>query len=309
MNVPTSGEQWTIRHEGQEAVVVEVGGGLRCYRAHEVDVLAGYAEDELCKAGRGQLLMPWPNRIRDGRYEFDGVEYQLGLSEPALHNASHGLVRWASWSVLDEAEDGSALTVGLRLHPQPGWPGTLDLRVTYALGPQGLSVTTQVNNAGSARVPFGYGAHPYVALGETSLAEVQLTVPGDREVLVDGQKIPTSTAPVTPETDFRQTRELGHVALDTAFTGLARDPQTGRWEVVVGGLAAGEVTVWGDSSFDWVQVFTDKGRDTGVDGTRGVAVEPLSCPANAFASGEGLVVLEPGQTWSGEWGVRPSWLS
>jgi aldose 1-epimerase len=304
-----SGEQWTIRHGDQEVTVVEVGGGLRTYRAGGTDVLAGYAEDEFCRAGRGQVLMPWPNRTRDGKYAFAGVDHQLALTEPAFHNASHGLVRWQTWQLHWRNDAGSALTVDTRLHPQPGWDGTLDLVVNYALAPDGLTVTPSVTNVGRGEVPFGYGAHPYVALGDTPLAEVRLTIPAAREVLVDEQKIPTATVPVRPETDFRTARALGDTSLDTAFTDLSRSGQTGHWEVVVGGLADGRsVTIWGDEAFDWAQVFTVNGADTGVEGTRGIAVEPMSCPANAFNSGEGLVVLEPGQAWSGTWGIDPSGL-
>ena len=303
MSAYPSGEQWTISHGGQEAIVVEVGGGLRGYRVGGLDILAGYAAQEQATAGRGQLLMPWPNRLRDGRYTFDGEDYQLALSEPARGNASHGLVRWALWSVLDRSE--SSITVGYRLHPQQGWSGRLDLTVAYALSDEGLSVTTRAENVGRTRAPFGCGAHPYVALGDTRLSDVVLTVPASELVLVDDErKLPTGTAPVGEQgRDFRSPRPLGDTRLDTAFTGLERDHQ-GRWHVEIGALAGRPaVTVWGDRAFDWVQVFTDKGEDEGVDGVRGVAVEPLTCPADAFNTGAGLVVLEPGQSWSGEWGI------
>jgi aldose 1-epimerase len=298
-----SGEQWTIRHGDLEATVVEVGGGLRTLTAGGLDVLAGYGVDEMASSGRGQLLMPWPNRLRDGRYRFEGRDQQLALTEPARGNASHGLVRWALWSVLDRSE--AALTVGYRLHPQQGWSGRLDLAVRYELSDDGLTVTSTAENVGAGRAPFGYGAHPYVALGDTSLSDVVLTVPASAQVLVDDErKLPTGTAPVEQDDhDFRQARPLGATRLDTAFTGLSRD-EDACWRVRVGGLVdRPEVSVWGDGAFGWVQVFTDKGEDQGVDGVRGVAVEPLSCPADAFNSGEGLVVLEPGQQWSGQWGL------
>lgn len=289
-------------------MVVEVGGGLRTYRVDGTDVVAGYAQDEMCRAGRGQVLMPWPNRIRDGKYSFGGADLQLGLTEAALHNASHGLVRWATWQLLERSADGSALSVGTRLHPQPGWDATLDLRVDYALEDRGLVVAVQASNLGSTAAPFGFGAHPYVALGDTPLAEVELSLPAATEVLVDEQLIPTGTAPVGAATDFRKRRRLGATALDTAYTDLTRTGADGAWEVVVGGLAHGDVTVWGDAALDWVQVFTAKGRDTGVDGVRGIAVEPMSCPANAFNTGDGLVVLAPQQSWSASWGIRPATL-
>jgi aldose 1-epimerase len=304
-----SGEQWTLRRGRQEATVVEVGGGLRTYRVDDTDIVAGYADDEVCRAGRGQVLMPWPNRIRDGKYTFAGSDLQLGLTEAVLRNANHGLVRWAAWQLHWHSDDWSALTVRTRLHPQPGWNGILDLSVNYVLDPDGLSVSAHATNVGDAPIPFGFGAHPYIALGETPLAQVQLTIPAAREVLVDEQLIPTGTAAVRAEVDFRTARALGETALDTAFTDLSRSGTTGPWEVVVSGLATGDVTVWGDESLDWVQVFTAKGRDSGVDGVRGIAVEPMSCPANAFNSGEGLLVLEPGQSWTGQWGIEPAALS
>ena len=304
-----SGEQWTLRHGRQEATVVEVGGGLRTYRVDGTDVVAGYADDEVCRAGRGQVLMPWPNRIRDGKYTFEGVDLQLGLSEAALHNASHGLVRWATWQLHWHNDDWSALTVRTRLHPQPGWNGILDLSVNYVLDREGLTVSAHAANVGQTSAPFGFGAHPYIALGDTPLADVELTIPAGLEVLVDEQLIPTGTAPVRPEVDFRTARALGATELDTAFTELSRPTTTGAWEVVVGGLATGDVTVWGDEDLGWVQVFTAKGKDTGVDGVRGIAVEPMSCPANAFNTGEGLVVLAPGDSWSASWGIEPAALS
>ena len=57
----------------------------------------GFAADEMSSGGRGQLLMPWPNRVRDGAYSFDGRDLQLALTEPRRSNASHGLARWAAW--------------------------------------------------------------------------------------------------------------------------------------------------------------------------------------------------------------------
>jgi aldose 1-epimerase len=304
MSVHPSGEQWTIRSGGHEVTVVEVGGGVRTYTLDGVDVMAGYGVDEPASSGRGQLLMPWPNRIRDGRYTFEGKELQLPLTEPAFHNASHGLVRWVPWQVVERAED--SLTVGTRLHAQPGWDGVLDLAVTYSLDGSGLSVTSRATNVGAATVPFGYGAHPYVAIGDTPLADVVLQLPASQEVIVDDRMLPTGLRPVRPETDFRTPRPLGSSHLDTAFTGVERDPGTDRWTVTVSGLRdRGDVHLWADGSFDWLQVFTVKGADD-APGVRGIAVEPMSCPAEAFTSGQGLVVLTPGASWSGTWGISPS---
>lgn len=297
-----SGQQWTIRHGDQEAVVVEVGGGLRSYRRGQRDVVAGYDAGEQARKGRGQLLMPWPNRLRDGQYSFQGTEHQLALSEPEHHNAIHGLVRWALWRLVEQEE--SRVTVGHWLHPQQGWAGHLEIRVTYTLADDGLTVDTTVTNTGTSSAPFGYGAHPYLAIGETPLDSVQLQVPARTELLVDDRLIPCGQRPVEEgEHDFRSPRAVASADIDAGFTDLERDDD-GRWRVVLSGLdAAPPVSLWADEAFGYTQVFTQLAAEAGGNGLRGIAVEPMSCPADAFNSGAGLVVLEPGDSWRGAWGV------
>ncbi len=298
--LPT-GQQWSIGHGPFEATVVEVGGGLRALTRDGVDLVAGYADDERCVSGRGQQLMPWPNRIRDGRYTFGGTASQLPLTEVPLRNASHGLVRWALWELV-ELED-SWVTVGYRLHPQPGWDHFLDLRTTYALDDTGLTVTTAARNVGPASAPFGYGAHPYLATGSTPLPEIELRIPAREWVEVDDRLLPVARHAVTGSPyDFRERRAVGDQDLDTAYTGVERE-QDGCWRVTVAS-ADRVVSLWADESFGWLQVFTAIARDQ--KGVPGVAVEPMSCPADAFNSTDSLVVLEPGEEWTGTWGISPS---
>jgi aldose 1-epimerase len=307
MSRPPTGEQWTLEHGTDRLTVVEVGGGLREWTRAGRDVLAGYDVREECTSGRGQQLIPWPNRIRDGQYDWAGTAYQLPLSEPALGNASHGLVRWVPWRLISQST--SSLTVGFQLHPQPGWPGQLDLTTTYAVSAQGLTVTSSATNVGSGAVPFGYGAHPYVAIGETPVEEVEVAIPAATLVDVDERLLPVGRLAVEesggaqPDLDFRTRRPIGVRRLDTAYTDLARDAD-GRWRVVVAVPDRPAVTVWGDTAFDWVQVFSGK-AEADQSGAHGVAVEPMTCPADAFRSGEGVLTLEPGATWSGTWGIDP----
>ena len=299
-----SGEQWTVRRGGDELVVVEVGGGIRSYTRGGVDVVAGYPVDGMSTAGRGQLLIPWPNRIRDGRYTFGGTERQLPLSEPEKHNASHGLARWACWDLLDQTS--SSVTVGYRLHPQPGWSWVLELTTVYALGDDGLTVTTTARNVGDGDAPYGYGAHPYLAIGDTPVAEVVLHVEATDYLEVDPDRLlPVATHPVAGTAyDYREPRAIGELALDTAFTGLSRGAD-GRWAVTVSGLATGAVTVWGDEAYTWTQVFTGRAHPR-TEGSTGIAVEPMTCPPDAFRSGTDLVVLRPEQSHTGSWGIRPA---
>ena len=125
--IAPSGEQVEIAFADQIVVVVEVGGGLRSYTVAGFDVLDGYGADEMCTSGRGQMLMPWPNRIEDGSYEFDGKSRQLALTEPENGNAIHGLVRWAAWSVAEREDDRAVMDHVL--HPHPGYPYSLAMRI------------------------------------------------------------------------------------------------------------------------------------------------------------------------------------
>ena len=99
--IAPSGKQITIVAKDQQAVIVEVGGGLRSYSVGGRELLDGYGADEMSSSGRGQVLIPWPNRLQDGSYEFNGRRYQLPLNEPEHRNAIHGLVRWSTWTATE----------------------------------------------------------------------------------------------------------------------------------------------------------------------------------------------------------------
>ncbi len=94
-----TGQQWRIGHGRHEVVVCEVGATLRSYKVGDTQVLDGFGPDEWSHTGRGQVLAPWPNRLADGRYEFNGVRAQAALDEPERRNAIHGLVRWLPWTL------------------------------------------------------------------------------------------------------------------------------------------------------------------------------------------------------------------
>lgn len=308
MNVLPSGEQWTIRHGDHEVVTVEVGGGLRTYAFRGHDVLAGYSHDARCLAGRGQLLMPWPNRIRNGRYTFGEREHQLALTEPDRGNAIHGLTRWAMWSVQSHAERAeNTVTLECRLRPQQGWEWSLDLGVTYTLTGDGLVVTPRARNVGTSAAPFGFGAHPYLSVGESRVDEVRLGIPAPSVLEVDDRLLPTGLAEVDgTDQDFRHPRLVGETALDAAFTNVVADAD-GRWRV---GLAHPEtgraVTLWADAAaYPWLQVFTGDSLPPAARRTSGIAVEPMTCSPDAFNSGDGLLVLEPGQEFAASWGITP----
>lgn len=300
-----SGEQIVLAHDTQRAVVVEVGGGLRCYALGDWEVLDGYAENERCTSGRGQPLIPWPNRLRDGAYTFAGADHQMALSEPEQHNAIHGLVRWANWTATDRAAD--RVTMRHVLHPQSGWPFALELSLEYALGDEGLSVRTLATNAGDAPCPAGAGWHPYLSVGTATIDAATLQAPGERHLTVDEQAIPTGEAPPVDGTpyDFRTPRRLGDTELDTAYRDLRRGPD-GRARVELSADDGRRVSLWLDAGYRYLMLFTGDSLPHPERRRRGLGVEPMTCAPNALATGDGLVVLEPGATLAATWGLRPT---
>ena len=294
MATTPSGEQFELALGDQHAVVTEVGAGLRAYSAGGREVLDGYPLDALADSGRGQLLIPWPNRIRDGVYRLDGREHQLPLNEPERGNAIHGLVRWSTWTVADRAADRVVLEHVL--HPQPGYPFTLELRVEYALSDDGLSVRTTATNVGAESCPYGAGSHPYLAVADVD--EAVLRLPAGTVLESDERGIPVGASPVDGELDFRAARPVGSVRLDHCFTDLEREED---------GLARVELdgtTLWVDESYPYLMVFTGDALPD-AERRRSIAVEPMTCAPNAFASGDGLVVLEPGEEHAAAWGITP----
>jgi aldose 1-epimerase len=301
---PLSGAQWTIAAAGHEAVVVEVGGGLRAYRSGGVDHVDGYGDDELPGGCAGQILAPWPNRIRDGRYTFAEQTRQLALTEPARHNAIHGLVTWQPWRLA--AQEPDAVTLECAMPAQPGYPWPLLLRTEWRVGADGLRAVQEVTNVGSRPCPWGFSVHPYLRLPGVRVDDMVLRVPARNRLLVDGRLLPIGAAKVAgTEYDFTEPRRIGATVLDTAFGDLDRGPDGGSTVELATVDGAHRVAIWADEAFGWWQVFT---ADTlsGDRWRRSVAVEPMTCPPDAFRSGRDLIVLEPGQTWRAAWGITPS---
>jgi aldose 1-epimerase len=301
-NVYPSGEQIEIRAGDQRAVVVEVGAGLRSYAVSDYDVLDGYVAEEMAGSGRGQVLIPWPNRIQDGAYEFAGTPHQLPLNEPAARNAIHGLVRWASWSTGEREADRVLLEH--TLHPQPGYPFSLALSIEYSLAEGGLRVTSTAINVGAEACPYGSGMHPYLTLGTETVNTLLLRAPGRTLLHTDHRGIPVNTAPVEgTEYDFRKARPIGATKLDHAFTDLERDDD-GLARVVLRHPERGTtLSLWLEESYPYLQLFTG---DSLVDvNRRSLAVEPMTCPPNAFRTGEGRLVLESGESATATWGLGP----
>ena len=299
--LPT-GMQYELRHGEQRAVVTEVGAALRAYEVGGRAFVDGFAAEAIPTGGRGQVLIPWPNRIAGGSYEFGGVRQQLAIGEVRTLNASHGLVRSANFAVI--ARDQAGVTLGLILHPQSGYPFALAIELDYRLADAGLHVTTSVRNVGTTALPFGVGFHPYFTVGTPLIDDTTFTLPAATSLTTDERMIPIDREPVegTP-LDFRTPRPIGDTILDTCFTDLARDAEGAARIVLVGPSGTPTLTLTLGKAFGFVQVYSGNNLPDPATRRRGLAIEPMTCPANAFNSGEGLIVLEPGARFAATWSL------
>lgn len=299
---PPSGQQIEISAGDQRCVITEIGATIRSYRDSGHDVLHPYDRDAMCDGGHGAPLIPWPNRIRDGRYRFGGTEHQLALTEPVGHNAIHGLLRWRPWQVLERAAD--RVLMWIRLHPVPGYPFMLEVGIEYALDDGGLTVTTTAENVGVDACPFGSGHHPYLSPGGGTVDDCTIQLQAETWIQTDPERhLPIGRGPVagTP-IDFREPTPLTGLVVDSAFVDVDRDADGRAW-VRLARPDTHTVELWADRSYPVIQLFTGDTLSP-PRRRRGLAAEPMTCPPNAFQDGEGVLHLQPGESTVSTWGVR-----
>ena len=285
------------------AEVAPLGAALSRLAFEGADLVVPAAADDPPATFRGVVVAPWPNRVVDGRYSFGGVEHQLPVNETARGHALHGFSSDRSWVVVDE----SAARVALRLDlpPQPGYPFSVRLEATYVLSAAGLRLDLTATNTGDGPAPYGCTIHPYLTCGTPTIDEAVLELPAATRLEVGERLVPAGTAPVEQvDCDFRRGAAVADRRIDHAFTDLTPGPG-GTISATLRRSGAGDRAprgvriTWGPWA-QWVQVHTADRPEPEADRI-GLAVEPMSCAPDAFTSGEGLVVLGPGESHHAWW--------
>jgi aldose 1-epimerase len=289
-SIPASGDQYVLRVGRYACEDASVGASLRTLTFDGRHLVLPWHADEVRPRYRGAVLAPWPNRVVDGTWQWRGETHQLPLNEPDLGHALHGLVHWHEWRATAVTETSVVLETDVV--PQPGYPFRLTLSVRWTLGDDGLAWRLHARNAGADDAPYGCSIHPYLVAPGAAADEWVLHLPAGTEMLTDERKAPTSVVPVTAAHDFRRPRSIDDVEIDHAFTDIAFD-QSGRGTVSLTDAAGRGARIDFGQQAPWIQVCTSDWP--GQPGHRaGVAVEPMTCPPNALATGTDVVVLAPG---------------
>lgn len=297
MTADPTGQRFTLRGPHSSAEITQVGAALRALTVAGVDLVPPYGDDVPTPAASGVVLVPWPNRIRDGKYSFDGEDLQLAISEPKFGNASHGLLRFGTYQPIEHTDE--RLVLGADVVPQTGYPFHLRTRVAYTLLADGLHVEHRIENVGAKAAPVALGVHPYLQIGGVATADLVVQSTGTTTLVLDERNIPVDEVAVDEATDLRSGRRLGDATLDNGYRGLDRDAH-GRARHTLTAPDGRRLELWQDSGFRWVQVFT---TDRYPGQPLAVAIEPMTAPANAFATGTDLDTLQPGSTLTREWGI------
>lgn len=295
----------------QRAVVSPWGASLRRYfmadGGTETDIVWGYSGGSQKKGGQGDVLIPFPGRIADGRYEFDGQVFQLERNDKEGPNAIHGFVRTLPWMVLHSNPDRAVFEIALNAeqYGSKGYPFSLQIQVAYLLNHQGLSCSFEVRNAGNRIAPVGVGFHPYFTVGSPLIDDAEVKIPGAAYVEFNERLVPTGRIiPATAtEWDYRIARPIGVRRFNHCYVELERDAAGSATAWLRNGGSGRTVDVTMNLSFSAVVVYS--GDAIPGAARRALAIEPMTCATDAFNHPEwGLQQLPPGRSFSGRYTIR-----
>lgn len=299
-----TGTEYGLRHGDYTAVITARGAAVRELQFRGRDLIVPFPAGGPNPDFRGVIVAPWPNRIPDGRYTFDGADYQVPVNESGRQCALHGFTPELDWKL--ESSTESAVKLSCAIEPGPGYPFTVGLTASYRLDVDGLHTTVAATNIGGNTAPYGVCPHPYLLAGPAQLDEWTLEVPARKFLEVTPERLlPVALRTVVDhEFDFRTPRMIGATKIDHAFTEIAFDADGGSRMVIRDPGGTGVGMAW-DRSCPWLQIHTaDKEHPS--PNRLGLAVEPMTCPPDAFNSGRHLVRLQPGASHEASWSIFAS---
>lgn len=306
---PTHDPQITLTHDDLHLVVAPYGASLRSLSrlapdGVREDIVTGYSGAANKVGGEGDVLIPFPGRVTEGRYTFGGQTYQMDKNDKEAPAAIHGFLRHAPWEIAHQATDEVTFVIGLAADAHPGYPFALAVRVTYRLNSDGLTCSFAMENVGDKTAPVAAGFHPYFTVGSALIDADTLHVPFGstleyQDLLPTGRVLPVEGTPL----DFRQPHAIGDVKFNTCYLHPQRDPD-GLIRIRLSNPAAQKsLAVWLDAAFDYVVLYSGDPLSES-HRRRALAIEPMTCGSDALNHPEwGLVALEPAQTLTGAWGV------
>lgn len=299
-------------HSERATIVPEAGCQCFDYRVASLEIIAGPPDLDAWRAHPFRsgipLLFPWPGRVANGIFHFDGREIRLPINEPAHGHAIHGLtwncafrvVRRGPYYVHTELDSSSSAEL------KRYWPYQFVLEVDYEVG-NGLRVRARTRNTGDLAMPFGFGAHPYFHAplgGAGTRADLTVQVPpAVSHWPLDQKMIPTgSPVALAGRLDLRSPQRLADGSFDDAFHLDPVRDHAAPCARLVNPANRTVIEVRADAEFGEFVVFAPPDHEV-------VALEPYTCAPDAFnlaARGiaSALRVLSPGASFETGFEIR-----
>ncbi|TDU27176.1 aldose 1-epimerase [Arthrobacter sp. JUb115] len=298
-----NGTVLTLQAHGFTAQVATVGATLVSLQYGSRPLVRAFDPHGPRPVFAGAILAPWPNRVIDGAYSWEGQELQLPITEPERGHALHGLVIDTGFEIIEHRADFAQLRTVIA--PSAGYPYEVQLVIGYRLEAGGLRTVAAATNLGTGTAPFGWGSHAYLVAPGKKADEWTFTLPAGKVQLTEGPRLlPRDTVQAAgTELDFRTPKPIGDLFIDHAYTGLAaRADGSFRAEITDAGGVGSHIT-W-DEACPWVQIHTADRDDPALDRT-GLAIEPMTCPPGGYNSGQDVIALAPGASHEASWLIGP----
>ena len=280
------------------SVVPARGGNLLDIRFREVSVLDAYQtpiELDINKWAKSVLLYPFPNRMKDGKYNWNSQSYQFPINDTSTDNALHGLGMNQSMNikrVRTEKDSGSLCCQYIDQGTHEYYPFPFTFCAIFTISEAGFEVDLQVTNNGNEAIPFGFGWHPYFSLSE-KIENTRLTLPEVEMIGIDQRMIPTGKRYTYDE--FANGKQIQSTVLDNCFA--VQPAGDGLFRLRLEG-EKGTLDYWqeaGENQYKYLQLFTPPMRES-------IAIEPMTCNVDGFNNGEGLLEVTPNETMNARFG-------
>jgi aldose 1-epimerase len=232
---------------------------------------------------RSSFLFPFPNRIRDGKYTFDGKNYHFPVNEPAKNNAIHGFLNEQIFDLVHFRSNENNIEIKLTyqyLGDREYYPFPFSVEVTYLFYQSNLVVNFRVTNTGVNRMPSGFGWHPYFKSAEYRVDDIVLKLPELQEIELDLRSIPVGTK--RKYDHFNKPNPVNKSEFDSLYE--LKQLKEGLWWRYPSDKLKMEMIY--DEAIIYLQLYTPSNRQS-------IAIEPMTCTIDAFNSGLGLNVLSP----------------
>jgi aldose 1-epimerase len=308
---PTPDTEIALSFGHQRAVLSPWGASLRRYFSLEdggrpTDIVWGYSGGAHKKGGQGDVLIPFPGRVAQGRYSFDGQVLQLERNDKEGPNAIHGFVRALPWTAQQIGSNEVAFDVRLdaAIYGPRGYPFSLAIQVTYSLNARGLSCSFAVQNLGRQTAPVGVGFHPYFTVGTALVDDAEARIPAAGYLEFDERLAPTGRIIDAngTEWDHRDYRRVGTRRFNHCFVGLERDAEGMATASLRRQGSGRSIDIVMDRSYSAIVVYT--GDAIAGAPRQALAIEPMTCATDALNHPEwGLKRLLPDDTFTGRYTI------